>query len=304
MDEDGLPLGYKARKASSVNQALNILHSMYAYWMTPDPATRVAYVGANPVRRLKRSSVRAQRQSERVFPIECLHAMLACAQRMEEDAQDSAQKLRAVRARWILALLFGLWGRRAEIVALRMCDIAFDGKRWSARLRRKGGAEQLLPVADWVMRACISYRESLGLSSLPTPQDTLPAICALTSPHGGEDQSKPEALKTMSPQSLYREVRWIAQAAAAALAAHEVLPDIDALCRSRAVQSLERVSPHWFRHTGASLAIESGAMSLDNASRVLGHSSSVVTAAMYYHPDEALVAEGLQKMGAMFSAPA
>jgi len=90
-------------------------------------------------------------------------------------------------------------------------------------------------------------------------------------------------------------VKWIAIKTMELLGSGELMPEIDPLQRSIAASTLSRISPHWFRHAGASIAIESGAMSLDNASKVLGHSSSVVTASMYYHPDEKLMAEGLQK---------
>jgi len=115
LDPSGIPSGYRARKQSTVNQSLNILHSMYEFWMIPDPESRVAYVGANPVRRLKRSTVRAQRQVNRVFQVDVLQAMLACTERIAATTESPSEKSRAIRAQWILALLFGLWARRSEI---------------------------------------------------------------------------------------------------------------------------------------------------------------------------------------------
>ncbi|MDZ4130925.1 MAG: hypothetical protein U1E02_43155, partial [Hydrogenophaga sp.] len=63
-------------KASSVNQALTILHALYQYWMRPDPQTKSAYVGANPVKRIKSASNRMQRQTSRNFPMEAITAMM------------------------------------------------------------------------------------------------------------------------------------------------------------------------------------------------------------------------------------
>jgi integrase len=68
--------------------------------------------------------------------------------------------------------------------------------------------------------------------------------------------------------------------------------------RELVAKRLDEISPHWFRHSGASIAINSGAMSLDNASKMLGHSSPTITAEMYYHPDEAQIEEGMQQLGA------
>lgn len=286
-DNGGIQL--RALKPSSVNQALNILHALYAFWMEPDPQNRTAYVGANPVRRLKRASVRAQRQSQRVFPAHALEAMLAICER---DALT--RPAAAARQRWLLCLLFGLWARRAEIAGLRMGDFRHDGKRWIVHLRRKGGKTQDLPLASWVMDALVAYRHSLGLPGLPASDETRAAILPLRPRRRGEDDS------ALDPATLYREVTRLARRSAQALACAEVLPELGALDRQHAVNALRALSPHWFRHTAASMAIESGAMSLENASRVLGHSSAVVTAAMYYHPEEQQIADGLQRIGGWF----
>lgn len=282
-------------RPSSVNQALNVLHALYGYWMEPDPETKSCFVGANPVKRLKRSSVRAQHQTDRIFPLHALHAMLALAARQKAQAPSDVERISAERSRWILALLFGLWGRRGELADLRMGDFRYDGKQWFAHLYRKGGKEQRVPVAPWVMSILVEYRQALGLSALPSADDSAPAVQPLRKHPLG-----PEA--TLHPDSLYREVCKIARAAAKAVASGELMPELSPLDRQQTTAALERLSPHWFRHTGATLAIERGTMTLEHASQMLGHSSPVVTAAMYYHPEEQLIADGLQKMGAMFAA--
>lgn len=281
----------RSLKPSSVSQAISILHAMYEFWLQPDAQTRMAYVGANPVRRVKRASNRAQRQAQRIFPLPALHAML---QTCELDARE--QPAPAARRRWILCLLFGLWARRAEIANLSMGDFRHDGRRWSVRLQRKGGKEQVLPLAHWVMDALVAYRQSLGLPGLPSPDETQAAILPLRSRGPGDDGA------SLDPATLYREVTRLARRSADLLEQGVILEDLPALDRQHAVVALRALSPHWFRHTGASLAIESGAMSLENASRVLGHSSAVVTAAMYYHPEEQKIADGLQNMGRLFAA--
>lgn len=293
--DDGL-VAPRALKRSTANQALVILHALYAFWMEPDAATKMAYVGANPVRRLKRTAVRAQRQTERMFPLAALQAMLAVCERDCAQAKGEIERRASVRRRWILSLLFGLWARRAEVASLRMGDFRHDGRRWVVRLQRKGDKEQTLPVATWVMDALIAYRQSLGLAPLPQANEEIAAVLPLRPRTQGDDGGP------LDPGTLYREVTALAKTAADALGATEVLPDLSAVDRQHAISALRALSPHWFRHTGASLAIESGAMSLENASRVLGHSSTVVTAAMYYHPEEQQMADGLQAMGKLFAA--
>lgn len=293
--EDGVTLFTPiALKPASVNQALNILHALYAFWMVPDAQSRQSYVGANPVRRLKRATVRAQRQTGRLFPQDALHAMMLVCDEMDGAAKTQADKMMAARRRWLLCLLFGLWARRAEIASLQMKDFFFDGKGWRVRLLRKGNREQELPVAGWIMDALMSYRASMGISGFPGPQEDRPALLAL--------RSSQEDSGHLDPSTLYRDVVAVARQAAQRVRESSLLEALSVWQREHTAKALEALSPHWFRHTAASMAIESGALSLENASRVLGHSSSVVTAAMYYHPDDKRVADGLQKMGAMMQA--
>jgi len=283
-------------KASTVNQALTILHALYQYWMRPDPQTKSAYVGANPVKRIKSASNRMQRQTSRNFPLEAITAMMASLdlQRealVPEDERTGIKLSQLERRRWVVAMFFGLWGRRAELAQLKMGDFKHNGARWSVHVNRKGGKEQDLPVAPWVVQELARYRKSLGLSPLPDPDDESPAIARLRARSEGED-------KPVHADTLYREITAVARDAAAALREVLVLPEMDPVQRELVANRLDAVSPHWFRHSGASIAINSGAMSLENASKMLGHSSPTITAEMYYHPDEAQIEEGMQQLGA------
>ena len=283
-DNTGL-LRPRALKDSSVSQALNILHALYEFWMQPDPATRQAYVGANPVHRLKRATVRAQRQVQRKFPLEALHAMLqTCDLRAVENPPVW------LRAKFLLALLFGLWLRRSEIAKLRACDFSFDGRAWTVTVRRKGGKVQTLPAPEWIMDIYAQYRLSMGLSPIPSAESNEPVIL----PIRGQKE-------TISDSLIYRILVKTAQQAKESLEAGLVMPELPESRKHAIASILGKVSPHWFRHSGASIAIEAEIMSLENASKVLGHSSAVVTAAMYYHPDEKKISEGLKKISAMFS---
>lgn len=283
-DDSGI-LKPRALKSSSVSQALNILHALYEFWMQPDPATRQAYVGANPVHRLKRATVRAQRQAQRKFPLEALHAMLqTCDLRAPENPPLW------LRAKFLLALLFGLWLRRSEIAGLRACDFSFDGRAWTVSVRRKGGKIQTLPVPEWIMDIYAQYRLSLDLSPIPSADSNQPAILQIKG-----------RKETVSDSLIYRVLVTAARQAKENLEAGLVMPELPESRKHAIASILGKVSPHWFRHSGASIAIETEIMSLENASKVLGHSSAVVTAAMYYHPDEKKISEGLKRIHKIFS---
>jgi integrase len=287
-------------KASSVNQALTILHALYQYWMRPDPQTKSAYVGANPVKRIKSASNRMQRQTSRNFPMEAITAMMETLESQRIAITPDVQEIKSrqiARRRWIVAMFFGLWGRRAELAQLKMGDFQHNGTRWTVHLRRKGGKEQDLPVAPWVVQEMARYRASLGLSPLPNPSDESPAVARLR--NRAEDDEAPDKPPTpVHADTLYREITTTAKDTAAAVRCGIALADVDPVQRELVAKRLDEISPHWFRHSGASIAINSGAMSLDNASKMLGHSSPTITAEMYYHPDEAQIEEGMQQLGA------
>jgi len=287
-------------KATSVNLALSILHAMYAAWLLPDPRTRVAYVGANPVHRVRTSSNRATRQSDRVFPVEGIEAMLGAidleAAALAADQVAAAPSVRSqqeaaklARRRWIVALLFGLWARRGEIAKLRMNDFTFNGKHWKVQLHRKGGKDQELIVAPWVMEELMRYRQSLGMASLPSLDDDSGAVGRLFERKGAKDE--------INDTLIYREAVSAAKGAAAAVRAGQVLPDMPPPDREMLAARLDAVSPHWFRHSGATYAINSNQISLGNASKFLGHTSTSITEAMYYHADDEQLAAGLQAIG-------
>lgn len=284
-------------KASSVNQALSILHALYQHLMRPDPGTKSAYVGANPVKRVKGASNRMQRQTNRNFPIDAIQAMMQsielqmAALPITTNEKDLLKRLTLSRRRWIAAMLFGLWGRRAEMARMRMNDFTHDGIRWSVRITRKGGKEQFLPVAPWVVKELMTYRQSLGLPPLPGVDETTPCICRVRIRKSIQDLP-------VDPDMIYREVCIIARDAAAHVREHLVLEKtMDDVNRALIAARLDDITPHWFRHSGASISINSGAMSLENASKMLGHSSPVITAEMYYHPDEDQISDGMEKLG-------
>lgn len=296
-----------AREKSSVNQAITILHALYQYWMRPDPVTKRAYVGANPVKRVKGATNRSKRQIDRNFPTEGITAMIgaialerATLNDQPEDSKRAVNLQRLDRLRWIVALLFGLWGRRSEIASLRMNDFHHDSAIWHVRLNRKGGKQQDVPVADWVMKELMTYRQSLGLTPLPNDKDASPAIGRLRryqSKSGTRSAAAGEAA-TINSDTIYREVSSCANSAARAVRAAQVLNTLDDVQRELLASRLEKVTPHWFRHSGATIAINSGAMTLLNASKMLGHTSTAITSEMYHHQDNVEIAEGLQKLGA------
>ena len=300
LDETGKPAGpyFKAPlKRSSVNQALTVLHVMYEHWRKPDSYTLKPYVIANPVSRILRATSRRREQIDRSVPQEAISAMAEWLQmqtgRIKRGETGSAVDLtRTVRMHWLLHLLFGLWLRRAEASNLRMNSFVRTHSGWIARIDRKGRKEQTVPVPDWMMDVLFSYRVSLNMAPVPAKDDVSPAIMPI------HEKGRRSIGQTLSSQTIYLEVRHLANETAKAVAAGELLQGVPAERRDLIDHQLRAFSPHWFRHTGASIAINSGAITVDNASKMLGHTSPAITSAMYFHEDREKLRDGLNQMGA------
>lgn len=299
IDEHGRPAGpyFKAPlRRSSANQALIVLHAMYEHWRKPNGFTQKPYVTINPVSRIIKSTSRAREQSERSVPQEAIAAMAEMVSAQELEAKttkgnESIEAARATRTRWLLYLLFGLWLRRAEAASLRMNSFYKSHTGWLVKIERKGGKEQTTPVPDWVMDMLFSYRTSLGMPAIPSKDDSRPAILPIQ-PKGRRSPGQ-----TISAQTIYMDVKRLASDTAEAIANGHFLQDLESERRALIEHQLQSFSPHWFRHTGATIAINSGSITLENASKMLGHTSTAVTSAMYYHEDREKLREGLNQMG-------
>ena len=295
---------------SSINQALSVLNAMYEFLRQPNGAMTEPYVTINPVKRVRKSANRNVKQTDRHIPLDGVQAMYACMLSVIARASavgDAATVQRYERKLWIFALLFGLWGRREEISKLSMGDFVqqHDGG-WRANLFRKGAKEESLPVASWVMDSLRRYRASLGMPRAWAPNDGTPAIGRIrlraeTSPktplsaHLGPLSEHHH----ISDQVLYLEVKSLAGETADELATSMLLPDITQERREMLVERLRRCSPHWFRHTGPTIAINNGSMTIEHASKMLGHSDLATTSQMYYHADDEKTRSGLDSLGGL-----
>lgn len=287
-----------ALKQSSINQALSVLNAMYEFFRTPNGVMVEPYVTVNPVKRVRKSSTRTVTQTDRHIPLEGIQAMNSYALSAIEQAKmtgDTAAVLNYERKLWIFTLLFGLWGRRDEVSKLSMGDFRqlYD-QEWKATLQRKGGKIEEIPVAKWVITALRRYRASLGLPAAWQAGDMTPAVTGVR-----QVATKGRQISTqhVNAQTLYVQVRLLACETADEIGLGRLLPDLEQEQREMLIERLKRCSPHWFRHTGPTIAINSGAMSVENASKMLGHSSLATTTQMYYHADDKKTRAGLDSLG-------
>lgn len=284
----------KALKKSSVNQSLTVLNALYEYLITPNEGMKQQYVTFNPLKRVRKSENRASNQVDRVIPLEGIQAMhyyvniaIECA----KEARDSKAVIGYERKLWMFTLLFGLWGRREELCQLSMGDFHQTHKTmWKVKLLRKGNFNTKIPAANWVIAGLRRYRASVGLPAAWADGDTTPAILGIRT------QSGRAGLKHISAQTIYTEIKALADETATELEAG-MMSALSPEVRKMLITRLKICSPHWFRHSGPTIAINSGAISIENASKFLGHSSVAVTSGMYYHADENQTQDGMNALG-------
>ena len=280
---------------SSVNQALAVLHAMYRFMGQASADMPQPYVPYNPVTASIRTESRAIRQTERYIPQEGITAMFQHARDGAAQAvlaKDYLLANRYGRALLIITLLFGLWGRRQELCTLRMCDIRRNNQgEWVADLQRKGRQDKdTIPVSAWVIQGLGAFRLSIGERASWTTDDQQPVILSLRARH------KHSLFEPIDPQTLYKEVKFLADQTVQSLLRGAAGVELSDFRREHVAQALSRCSPHWFRHTGPSIAINSNAMSVAHASRMLGHASLDTTSKMYYHADQSQMRQGLDSL--------
>lgn len=291
----------RAASQSSINLSLTILRAMYEAWREPPAQHMQPYVSFNPANRPRKQQPRTSIQADRHVPKEILVAMArhneectrAALAAMQAEPEVSVHKARAdklVRRQWIFTLLFGLWLRRQEAVSLKMNAFAqdFNGD-WTVRVLRKGRKEQSIPVSGWVIEGLRRYRLHFGMDELPRASDTRPAIMRL--------EAREESERNLTAETLYQEIKQMAADLSDEISLGRVLTELTEAQREQALSMLGNFSPHWFRHTGATLSINSGALSMENASKFLGHSSIGITAAIYHHQDDGELRRGIDALG-------
>lgn len=134
-----------------------------------------------------------------------------------------------------------------------------DDKHWWLKIYGKGRKLRDISVPDSFLPYLERYRTWRGLSALPTRQERQPIVEKIRGSGG------------MGARQLARLVHQVLERAYQ-LAEHQL--------GKKAAHIYKEVSPHWLRHTGASLEIERG-RALKDVSEDLGHASMATTDTVY-----------------------
>ncbi len=248
--------------SASQRQALSILNSMFN-WLV-----EAGYLAGNPLALGRRKArTRAPRVS-RFLPQEHWQEVKTTIEQMPTGT--TREKAHAARCRWMFSVLYLGGLRVTELCEAGMCDVfsrrSADGKeRWWLEVTGKGEKTRLVPATEELMHELMRYRESAGLSPLPSSADANPLLLPLIGP-----------AKPMARSAVHEIVKEVVRATAKRLRAHG--PAFE-----EAAAHIEQASTHWLRHTAGSHLSDAADLKVvrDN----LGH-ANISTTSIYVHSED------------------
>ncbi|SAK87788.1 integrase family protein [Caballeronia hypogeia] len=262
---------YGPLSPASQRQAVVILNALFS-WLV-----QAGYLAGNPLslsrQRAKHAAPRITRYLEPSIWQEVKDTIAAMARDTDRATAH------AVRVRWLFTLLY-LGGLRIAEVGVNTMGQFFvrrdaDGKtRWWLTVHGKGGKERLVPATQEMITELSRYRQYLGLSALPSPNEDTPLVLPIgaTVANGGTQTCAP-----LTRAALHAIVKDVFAKTAARLRGR------DETSAARA-DLLEKASAHWLRHSAGSHMADRQ-VDLRMVRDTLGH-ASLTTTSLYLHIDD------------------
>ena len=262
---------YGPLSPASQRQAVVILNALFS-WLV-----QAGYLAGNPLSLSRQRAKHAAPRITRYLEPSVWQEVKDYIATMPRDTEREIAH--ACRVRWLFTLLYLGGLRIAEVGANTMGQFfvrrdAGGAIRWWLTVHGKGGKERLVPATQEMMMELSRYRQHLGLSALPSPNEDMPLVLpigATAANHGTE---------TCAPLTR-AALHTIVKAAFAGAASR--LRERDPSSAARA-EMLEQASAHWLRHSaGSHMADQQVDLRLvrDN----LGH-ASLTTTSLYLHIDD------------------
>lgn len=186
---------------------------------------KTGYVDRSPAALMKIKKVR-KHKIDRYLPWDAINTLLEAVEQLPEENPEQIRY--KVRNRFLICL-FALTGARLGDLPRSTMSSFYrspDGRWWWA-VTGKGDKDEKIPVPTDLLREFMRYRESLGLTALPAPDDGQPLVPSL---RGGGPAA--ESTIYVALEKVFERAAEIAEADDAELASQ-----------------LRKVSPHWLRHT-------------------------------------------------------
>lgn len=245
----------KGLSTSSLKKALRIIDSFFNYLVQTN------YLIGNPLavdRRRKRRHQDKTKVIDRYLELDEIQAVLKTLSQYSSSSRY--QQFQAVRAHYIIMLLFYTGLRIAEASNHIMGDFIQREGNWFLRVTGKGKKLREIPIPDEFLWALANFRKHMGLTS-PQPQfkEQTPLIPM-------------QNLKTpITPRRINQILKWAFERGAEDLEKDH----------PRKASKLKSASAHWLRHSYVTYLLESGAP-LKVAQENAGH-SDIGTTMLYYH---------------------
>lgn len=245
---------------SSQRQALIVVNALLSYLVDG------GYLKANPlslVRRRNKSlrpDVTEALAQERYLDQATWGHLKAYIAALPQDTEREIQRFE--RVRFMFHFLYLLAPRASEVASHPMNSIRESRGRWWWFALGKGQKMAKVPVSDEMLDALMRYRDFLGLTALPDPDDLSPLLRNLK---GG---------KGISANMVYRIVKETVTAAADAI--EHTAP--------ASAAKLRKASTHWLRHTAVTHADDAG-VNLKYLQASARH-EKVETTAIYQHAED------------------
>ncbi|MGF6931059.1 integrase/recombinase XerD [Paraburkholderia sp. UCT70] len=270
---------YGPLSPASTRQAMVILNVLFS-WLV-----QAGYLAGNP---LALSRQRARHAAPRITRYLEPGLWQEVKDTIASMPQDTARaRAHYHRVRWLFTLLYLGGLRIAEVGGNTMGQFfvrrdADGAMRWWLSVHGKGDRERLVPATRELMTELTRYRQSFGMTALPSPGEATPLVLPIGRTSEARTKLAHERADGRSPEPLTR-------AALHAIVKNVFAGAADRL-RERGAEFLSRAdllqaaSAHWLRHTaGSHMADQKVDLRLvrDN----LGH-ASLTTTSVYLHADD------------------
>jgi site-specific recombinase XerD len=274
---------YGPLSPASIRQATVILNVLFS-WLV-----QAGYLAGNPLalsrQRTRRVAPRITRYLEPGLWQEVKDSIAA----MPQDSPRA--RAHAHRVRWLFTLLYLGGLRIAEVGGNTMGQFFVrrdaDGTmRWWLAVHGKGDRERLVPATRELMTELSRYRQSLGMTALPSPHENTPLVLPVGKTAGSTrgGTAEPPAGATAGDTS-----RPLTRAAL-----HTIVKSVFAQAAQRLrerggenaarAELLEQASAHWLRHSAGSHMADRQ-VDLRHVRDNFGH-ASLTTTSIYLHVDD------------------
>lgn len=256
-------------KPKSRAQAMTIIGALLNYLVA------VRYLSGNPLaaKRRKRSGIAKTEPAQKAIPLDTLRQALAALENeiATIPAEDNKMHARFERMLFVMRFLSNTGLRREELATIVMSDVFTerhlktntDG--WYLRVLGKGEKTRIIALNDTARLALVRYRRFNGASEQYRGNHE-PVMLPLI-------PNAKRAAAPVSGQMVYMVAKEALEVSASVLGAAS-FDDADIL---------RHATPHWFRHTFATVCLQLG-HDLKLVQTQLGH-ESIETTAIYQHAE-------------------